>query len=161
PAFLDQLVLVRPLPKDFVAAFGGQGHHRRTAARGPVAANLVQAVEGQVAAAHHPGVDLGVFGQGGPAPDGPAVELEDPVVREAAGPARGVLAVDGVATAGAQFLDRELVSPFVFRHGTTTSGGNSTARRSNAPTQQRRPRAEACIPEKPASRPPSAAASGS
>src|SRR5262249_46648446 len=97
--------------QDLVAAFGGQGHHRRTAARGPVTADVVQAVEGQVAAAHYPGVDLGIFGQGDAAADGPAVELEDPVECEAPGPALGVLGVNRMAIAGTQFLDGQLLDP--------------------------------------------------
>src|SRR5262249_55220443 len=113
----DELVFVRPLAEDLVAALGGQGHHGRATARRPFSVDLVQAVEGHVAAAHHAGVDLGIFREGGAAADRPAVELEGSVGRETLGPTLGVLAVDGVAITGAQLLDRELLSPFLFEHG--------------------------------------------
>jgi hypothetical protein len=45
-------------------------------------------------------MDLGVLSERRPALDGPAIELEDPMLRETVGPALGVLGIDRVAIAG-------------------------------------------------------------
>src|SRR5262249_21330898 len=98
---LDQAILIRALSQDLVAALRGQRDDRRAGAGGGVAVNLVEEVQGPVAASHEARVDLGILAEVGAALDGPAIELEDSVGGEAVGPAVTVLGIDRMAIAGA------------------------------------------------------------
>src|SRR5262249_37576912 len=70
------------------------------------------------AAPHELSVHVRILAQRRPARDGPAVELEHAVGREAVGPAIGILRVDRVAIAGTKLLDGELLGPLLI-HGSS------------------------------------------